>query len=172
MSSEASTKTVIGSFGEVVSADGSIVLEIDTTMHLDSDGSVQSSFAPQEGVYFLLHYDSSKVKINKVINTDSGDVQRLGRVSRSRAEEVTFTHAAMQKTLLHTPNSVPTARWYGRSSGLVLEGKNVSAPGAPCLGELLYVFSAMQYLHRPPRDLELDSADEWLTDIVVEYEAV
>lgn len=167
---DAFTKTVIGSFGQAAAAGGSIVLEIDAAMHLDSEGNERSDFLPGEGVYFLIHHRSS-ITIKKVRATDGGDVQKIGKVTRDAEQEVSFTHPAMTGQLGHLPRGSVTASWYGRTSPLKREGQDISASGAPCLGKLSYRYEAVQYLHRPPAGVSLDADGQWLSDIVVEYEA-
>jgi hypothetical protein len=162
------TVTGIARFGESSAASGSIVAEIDGAMHLDADGREKSSFLPGEAVFFLLHHDAN-VKIVRVRSTDDGDVQLIGKVTRSKSQEITFEHPAHLVDLSYRPGGQPTAKWYGRGSNLYLSGKSLQADLAPCLGDISYPIVATQYLHRPTSAIVLQPGEEFPVDIIIEY---
>lgn len=163
------TVTGIGRFGESsAAASGSIVPEIDGVMHLDADGREKSSFLPGEAVFFLLPHDAN-VRIIRVRATDDGDVQLVGPVTRTRAQQITFEHPAHLVELSYRPSGQPTAKWYGRGSNLYLSGKTLQADMAPCLGDISYPIVATQYLHRPMSAIVLLPGEEFPVDIIIEY---
>ncbi len=164
------TITRVLSFGEAAAGSGAlIVAEIDEDKHLDDDGNVESSFLPETEVFVLIHHDP-EIKIVRVRDTGEGDLQRIGTVTRSRTEEMTFTHTEDKQDLPHNPNGVPSASWYGRSSSLVLDGRQLRAVSCPCLGEVTYSFTAVQYRYRLPGSVDLAVGEQFPVDLVVEYE--
>lgn len=165
------TVTRVLSFGEDTAGSGTlIVAEIDVDMHLDDEGNAKSSFLPGEEVFALIHHDP-EIKIIRVSDTAGGDLQRIGLVTRVRTQQMTFTHAEDKEELPHIPNTVPTASWYGRSSGLALDGRQLQAAGAPCLGEITYSFAAEQYKYRLPVGIEVAVGEQFPVDLVIEYES-
>ena len=167
-----STITSIIAFGGAVSAaSGLIVAEIDGAMHLDAEGKERSSFLPGEPVYFLLHYDETKIKIIRLRPTDDGDVQYIGRVTRTRVEQLTWQHPAHLIDLLYLPSDQLSEKWYGRGSNLYRTGQQVQADMAPCLGDISYPVKFSQYLHRPAV-VEIADGEEYPVDIIVEYQEI
>lgn len=173
MSETDKTVTGIASFGADVSdaaTAGLIVAEIDDTMHLDADGQPQTVFLPGESIYFLLHYGAT-IQLVRVRDTDGGDIQRIGAVTRTRTQQITFEHPAHLVPLPHQPSGQPRAdKWYGRSSNLHLDGLELSADLAPCLGDISYEIAAVQYCHKPLAGLTLAPGEEFPVDIVIEYQ--
>jgi len=162
------TLTAIASFGDQASGSALIVAEIDSQVHQDADGNVKSVFLPGDEVFFLLHYDAS-VAIVRVLATDGGDVQRIGQVTRSNTLESTFQHPADLVDLPHRPNGQPDVKWFGRSGSLLLSGRSLRTDAAPCLGEISYNFTAMQYRHRLVNGIVLQPGEAFPVDVVVEY---
>jgi hypothetical protein len=161
--------TGIASFGGKSVATGAmIVAEIDGAMHLDGEGQERSAFLPGEPVYFLLHHDP-EVKIVRIRTTDDGEVQRIGQVTRTRTQELSFDHPAHLIELAYRPSGQPTAKWYGRHSNLFLSGLSLQADLAPCLGEISYPIKATQYLHRPGSGLVLQPGEAFPVDLKIEY---
>lgn len=167
-----STVTNIISFGgAVAAASGLIVAEIDGAMHLDGDGNERSSFLPGEPVYFLLHYDASKVRIIRLRSTDDGDVRRIGQVTRERLEQITWQHPAHLIDLRYLPAGSLSAKWYGRGSNLYRNVRQVQADLAPCLGDISYPVQFVQYLH-VPAVAEIPDGEEFPADIIIEYQEI
>ncbi|MFT5728754.1 MAG: hypothetical protein ACI8PB_002910 [Desulforhopalus sp.] len=161
--------TSVVSFGESVSSSSAlIVAEIDFDKHKDDDGNAQTTFLPGEAVYFLVHHDPT-IKIVRVQSTDGGDVQRIGVVTRIKTVELSFDHPAHLLTLGYNPAGAASAKWYGRQSNLYLDGRDLQADLAPCLGDVSFPFVAVQYLHRPIDGLSLAAGESFPTDIKVEY---
>lgn len=169
--SNQNTTTIISFGNAAAESSGAIIGEIDGYMHLDADGNERSQFNPGEAVYCILHYDPAKVKIISMRPTDGGDVQYIGQVIRSRDEQQTFQHPGHAIDLRYNPGSNIAARWYGRTSDLVRSGKQLTAPGAPCLGKLTYQVQFEQYLHKPA-PVTIQDGEEYPTDIIIEYREV
>jgi len=162
--------TRVLNFGEEIAGSGAlIVAEIDVDKHQDDDGNAKSSFLPGEEVFVLIHHDPD-IRIVRVQDTGKGDLLRIGRVTRSRTEEMTFTHPADKQELPHIPFGGVSASWYGRSSMLVLVGRQLQASSCPCLGDISYNFSAVQYKYRLPAGVSLAVGEQYPVDLVVEYE--
>jgi len=164
------TLTSVYTFGQGNSSD-SLHTEIDGQMHLDAEGEERSSFAPGDVVYFLLHYDPAKIRVLGLRATDDGDIQLVGPVVRTRKEELSFQHPAHLLDLGYIPAGALSAEWFGRSSNLFLDGRQVQADLAPCLGEVSYPVNFVQYSHRPAVAAITDGED-FPTDIVIEYEEI
>ena len=145
------------------------VVELDEAMHLGADGNVVRSFLPGEQVFVLLHHDPV-VRVVRVADTANGDLQRLGTVSRSRTVQVVFPAADDAQDLPHNPDGLPSVVWYGRSSQLQLAGRALRAPGAPCLGDVTYVFTASQYRYRLPAGVTLAKGERFPVSLVIEVE--
>lgn len=170
--------TEIVSFGDGSSAVSSaVVVELDSDMHLDGEGNVITEFGPEDEVYFLVPHRPG-ITIKALRSTDDSDIQRIGEVTRTRSQQITFEHPAHLVQLSYFPAGQPSGEWHGRSSNLVLhddsggKSKYLQADLAPCLGDISYSITATQFLSRPPAGLSLLAGEEWLTDIVVEYEEV
>lgn len=168
------TITAIGSFG--ASASGSSVsallrIEIDAEMHTDADGNEIRTFLPGDEVYLLVHHDS-RARIINLRDTAGGDLQRIGQVSRGKNEQITFQHPAHENELQYQPAGTPSADWYGRSSGLRLNGRTLTAANAPCLGDISYAISAVQYLYRPSSLVTCGIGEEFPVDVIVEWREV
>ncbi len=163
-------QTIVLTFGKAVqTASGLLLAEIDALMHRDSDGGRITRFEPGTNVFFLLHHDPA-IRIVRVDDTGGGNVYRLGEVTRTGMQKgVTFTHPQAQIMLQHIPSGPPSASWYGESSTLVVRKRQaISAPSAPCLGDISYQYRAWQYRYVPPA-MNLSVDQEFPVDIIIEY---
>jgi len=147
-------------------------VELDEAMHLDSDGEAISTFSPGDPVYLLVHHDNHARVVRVRDDTANGDLQLIGVVTRTKTEEITFTHAADEHELQYQPSGQPSARWYGRQGVLSLSGRTLKASGTPCLGEISYPISAVQYLYRPSSLVTCLPGEQFPVDVVVEWEEV
>lgn len=164
--------TTIASFGEEVSSSASIQAEIDPDKMADSDGNLPSEFLPGTEVFFLVHYDSSKVVIKNILSTDGGDIQRVASVTRTKEQRLTF-ESSEPVSLSYIPSgSITVKKWYGRTSGLTREGQQVTADSPPCLADISYPIAAIQYKHRIVSGYTLNDEDKFYTAAVIEYEEI
>lgn len=163
------TVTAIARFGQKsVEGNSLIVAEIDGYMHLDGDGQERHVFLPGEEVFFLLHLDPD-VKIIRIKATDDGDVGQVGMVTRTRTQQLSFDNPNHAITLPYRPSGPLDAKWYGRSSSLLLSGLSVKASSAPCLGDVSFPITAMQYVHRPLNGVVLVPGETFPVDLKIEY---
>jgi hypothetical protein len=130
---------------------------------------VKSQFVPGDQVFFLMHYDHSRLRITDIKAT-SGQVVVQGEVSRSTTDEVLFTAAGELLQLSHIPVGGVSASWFGRSAAISRDGRNVSANAAPCLGNVSYVYQATSCRFVPP-PMTLSDDDSYPVAIVVYVEA-
>ena len=163
--------TIVVKFGESVSAadQALFVVELDNELNVDSEGEVKSQFFPGDEIFFLMHYDHSKMVVKAIKNTD-GAVVVMGEVGRSKTEEMLFEASDAPVELQHTPSSGPSAKWYGRTSALTRDGRSVTAASTPCLGDITYSYTATSAKLIPPA-LTLAADEEFPIAIVIYVEA-
>jgi len=131
---------------------------------------VKSQFVPGDQVYFLLHYDHSRLRVTGIQAT-AGQVVMLGEVSRSATDEVLFTSPGELQELSHIPAGGLAASWSGRTAAISRDGRSVSASAAPCLGNVTYSYQATSCRFVPP-PMTLGDDDSYPVAIVVYVEAV
>lgn len=103
------TVTTILQFGEESAGSGLLlVAEIDRDMHQDGEGNPITSFLPGEAVYVLLHHDSG-IRIVRIEDTASGDLQRIGEVVRQRTVQQLFSYPGEAVSLPHQPMEIGRA---------------------------------------------------------------
>jgi len=131
---------------------------------------VKSQFYPGDLIYFILHYDHSRLRVSD-IRTTIGQVVVQGEVSRAVTDELLFVTAGESQQLSHNPAGAIAAAWFGRSAALSREGRNVSANAAPCLGNISYTFQATSCRYVPP-PMTLADGEDYPVAIVIYVEAV
>lgn len=165
--------TLIASFGEAVADSGSVVMEIDEVKHKDADGNMPSEFPPLTEVFFLVHHDPAETKIVSVKATDGGDIQRIGEVTRTKTQRLTFaSDEAVQ--LSHLPSgTVTVTKLYGKTgTTFKREGRALTPSAWPCLAEVSYPVRMIQYKHRIVSGYVLDGDDKFYAAAVCEHEEV
>lgn len=162
--------TIKVDFGDNVSSDVFFVIELDDTLNLDGDGNVKTQFNPGDSVYFILHYDSSKVTVS-AIAASAGDVVSEGSVTRTVTDRLSFTNIDDAVDLSHIPNTTLSADWFGNEPGITRDGISVTADTAPAIGDIKYNYVADGYRFDPP-DMDLGDDDDFPVLIVVAIEAV
>ncbi|MGV0961805.1 MAG: hypothetical protein ACOYB1_18425 [Limnohabitans sp.] len=130
---------------------------------------VKSQFSPGDPVYFLLHYDPTKLRVAD-IKTTAGTLARQGNISRSATDELLFTEADEAQTLSHIPNGSLAVSFFGRWANLARDGMQIEADTAPVLCKVSYNFAATGYKFVPP-PMTLGVDDEYPVAIVVYVEA-
>ena len=162
--------TGIGSFGdEITSSGGLIRAEIDAEMHADADGNLPGEFAPDTEVFFLVH-TGPRVTIVGVQSYDDGDIQRIATVTRTATAHIEFEDPAKPVELPYLPASPLTVlKWYGRTSVLTLDGRMLTAAGAPCRADISYQYTAVQYSQRLATGWTLNDDGKFFAAARIEY---
>ena len=128
--------TIVVNFGDDTSSE-LVVVELDESRNLDSDGNTVTQFSPGDEVYFLVHHHHS-LRIDS-IETTSGDVVYEGTNIHTREQDQTFFPSFDSEVeLTYIPSGGVSAVWYGNSSPLTINGRTVTATNTPCIGKLSY----------------------------------
>ncbi|MFA6135476.1 MAG: hypothetical protein WC869_15800 [Phycisphaerae bacterium] len=169
--------TIVVKFGESVSAADQdlFVLELDAELNVDTAGKAKSEFVPGDEIFFLMHYDAARLRV-QAIKTTAGQVVLQGQVSRSKTDEQLFVAAASGQgvsepvVLPHLPSAAPTVQWFGRESALTRTGRSLTAAVTPCLGKITYNYNATSAKLSPP-PLNLAPGEEFPVAVVIYVEA-
>ena len=166
-----SAPTIVVSFGDSVGADDQFfIVELDDILNVDSSGEVKTQFQPEDDVFFLMHYDKSKLQIIDIKTTDSQVV--IGdEVTRSTTIEYLFVDPADPQELTYIPGTEPEPSWYGNESGLRREGRGLYALSCPCIGDVTYEYRATSARLVPP-DITLAADETYPVAVVIYVEAV
>jgi hypothetical protein len=166
-----SATTIVVRFGDSVSDPGLLALvELDDSRNLGPAGEpITGNFPPGQSVFFLVHHDPL-LRIGSVVAT-SGSVAAQGLNTFSREQQTFFQAVNEPIDLPHLPTAHPAVVWYGRQSALIRDGRSLTAPGAPCIGDLSYQFTASLYRYTPP-SLDLDADEVWPVGIVITMEEI
>jgi len=166
-----SAPTIVVSFGDSVATDDQFfIVELDGVLNVDSAGEVKTQFQPEDDVFFLMHYDKSKLRITDIKTTDSQVV--VGReVTRSTTTEYLFVDPSTPQELTYIPDKKPEPSWYGNESALRREGRSVYAASCPCIGDITYEYKATSARLAPP-DITLEADETYPVAIVIYVEAV
>lgn len=158
-------------FGSAAESSSLFMVSVDPAAHADEKGNVPSSFLPGTAVSLIVHHDSD-LQIKRLLDSGGGDLQRIGKVTRSNTVEVQFMAADESVSLPHTPLGTVVASWFGRESGLSGVGRELQAAVGPCIGKVSYQYEAVQYTYRPTGGLELVGDEQFPVLIVAEYEQI
>ncbi len=168
MLQESEKKTLVVHFGDKQSSGGSLRMAIDPVAHTDKEGSIKSTFAPDEDVYFLI-FPSPKQTIVSVKATDGGTVQQLGWVSRTQEEQLTIPSNEPVNLGFIPTGAVSPVRFYGRSGILTTNGTSVTCSAWPCIADITYPAKAIRYRHRFAAGLTVDEGETFPVSAVAEY---
>jgi hypothetical protein len=160
--------SLVVTFGESVDTDAFVVAEGDDQLNVDDDGNVKSTFAPGDIFKWLLQHDDT-VKV-AAVKCSSGVVALLGEVARTKTVNQQFA-ATDDVELSYIPNGGVTAKWYGRSPNLTVNGRTISVDDYPAVADLSYSAAMLSYRLTPPA-MSLDEDENYYILIVVEMEAV
>ena len=165
--------TIVVEFGAGVDSGALVVVELDDEVNLGEDGEVKTSFVPGDEPGFLVHYDTSALRITRVA-CSSGMVVDLGHVIRTRVQQVEFTAAEQPQDLPHIPAGGVSWNWYGNSPAVNQDGRTLTAFGTdaefPAIGEAEYPVSCRAFRLIPP-SLALQDGQQYLILVTVYMEA-
>lgn len=165
-----SNPTIVVKFGDSVTGEDSLfIVELDDFLNIDSDGEVKTQFFSGDQIHFLMHYDSSKLVVKNIKTTD-GQVVLGQKVNREKTVELLFDDPSTPQELMHVPDSISVEQWYGRTSILRREGRSIYAESTPCIGDIVYEYSAIAAKLVTP-NVEIEAGDEYPIAVVIYVEA-
>ncbi len=176
MSEEVLT-TLVVTFGVSGSGAEGVAFEADPVRNVDSTGEAKSSFTEDDDFFFLLNFDRTKVKINKVLSSD-GQVFPQGPVSQRREHGLDFLEINSldyKPSVSYKPNSPLSIRWVGRNKGLspVLdpEAKTVDIRGGavPCKAVVSYNVDFDSYKLVSPKASRFYSGEDYFEVVIGIY---
>jgi len=160
--------TIVVQFGDAVASGASIIVEPDDTLNVNADKSVKSEFAPGDPFFFLAQHDDT-VRITASL-CSSGSLSYLGMVGRAKSQQQVFIDKNPVE-LPTRPSGGISAKWYGRSPGLTISGKSVSADQFPAIGELSWSAAMHSYKLTPP-PLSLSGEQKYYIVVLIQVESV
>lgn len=163
--------TIVVEFGESVAGDQEfVVVELDDAVNVGADGKARTSFTPDDRPGFIVHYDETRLRIDRVECSD-GSVSSGSLVSRSRARQMSFTNTDDSQELGHIPDGDVDFEEYGNNPAVVQDGRKLRAAGqVPAIGEATYSIRCRAYRLTPPT-LELAYDESYQVLVVVYMEA-
>lgn len=164
--------TIVVEFGESVSDSSFTVVEFDDVINQTAQGEVYTTFLPSEEAAFIVHFDPTKLRIDRVGNSD-GSIRGGNTVSRSKTQQLQFINTEDDSTLSYIPSSSPSIAWYGNSPGTSRDERKVRASGAavPAIGDFTFNIFAVSYILSPPAGLTLGEDETYPVLAVVYMEA-
>lgn len=162
--------TIVVEFGEGVDNSELVVVELDGEVNLDADGNEKTSFSPDDSPGFIVHYDETKLRIDRVECSD-GSVSSGSLVSRIRTRQLQFTNTDDSQQLSHIPDGEVELEEYGNNPAIVQDGRKIRAAGlVPSIGKATYDIRCRAYRLTPP-DLDLEEGETYPVLVVVYMEA-
>ncbi len=163
--------TIVVEFGEGVDSSELVVVELDGEVNLDADGKEKTSFSPDDTPGFIVHYDETKLRIDRVECSD-GSVSSGSLVTRSRVRQLSFTNTDDSQELAHIPDGEVVFEEHGNNPAIVVDARKVKAAGqVPAIGKATYDIRCRAYRLTPP-DLELEGDQTYPILVVVYMEAI
>lgn len=162
--------TIVVEFGQGVDSGALVLVELDETMNLDSDGQAKTSFIPGDTPYFLVHHDPS-VRIGRVA-CSAGMVTGGATVSRDRSQQLQWPNTEDSQELPHIPRGPVAWQWWGNVPAITRDGRTLKASGIwiPAIGQASYAITARQFRLIPPA-LALGEGETFPILIVITMEA-
>jgi len=151
--------SIVLDFGDGVTDDSFVIVELDDQVNVDSSGKVFTSIPPGVEAGFIVHYDENELRIESII-CSSGSVSSGSRTTRARTQDVQFINTVDRVQLSYIQSSVPTFEWYaegfGNSPEIEIDGRDMLAlSSTPGIGVASFNIICMAYTLTPPY-LELD----------------
>lgn len=162
--------TFVVAFGEGADTGSNVVVELEPSLNLDSDGNVKSSFSPGDEVYFTIHYPPN-LRVGDVSTTSGGALFISRGEFRREQGGVLFVTPDDDVMLQHTPSSPLTFFWFGKVGQLSISGAAVKATNAPCIGDVSYMMLADLYRFSPPPEMVMNPEGQFQVGIVITMEA-
>lgn len=154
--------TLVVQFGEDVPEDQAFAkVELDDTRNLDSEGNPKTQFAPGEEPYFLLHFDTTALYIDR-IDCTGGQVVAEGSEPQSREQQLLFIKTGEddgELQLSYIPAGPIALDWQQAQAGqhfregvdFTATDRRVEVTGnVPCMADATYPVSFFLYRLIPP----------------------
>lgn len=169
--------TIVVAFGEGADSSALVVVELDDQKNLDADGNVKTQFNPGDRPSFIVHYDKSVLRLDRVL-CSSGMVTGGNEELRDKDQQMSFANDQGQD-LPHIPAGPVGWEWYGNSPPVGLDGRRVTVldrlsqatigAAIPAIGNVTYKILADVYTLIPP-PLTLAEDENWPVLVVVYME--
>lgn len=162
--------TIVVQFGEGADSAAFVVVELDETLNLDTEGEAKSQFTPGDEVWWWLQHDPT-LRIG-LIECTSGMVVKCGPARRQREQELTWTGVDAQVELSHIPASAPALTWYGTiGAQFQVAGRQATVTGnTPCTCDAVIPIEVQLYRFVPP-PLTLAGEEKYRVVVVITMEA-
>ncbi len=161
-------------FGEGADSSALVKYEFDKKLNIDAAGEEVTQFSPGDNIFFLIHFDSSKLRIGNVRATHYGQIVKQNIVPRIRSQMLFFSAATDTVELDYIPSAEPEATWYGNvaSQLKMIAQRQMGISGgelpAKCQVEYPVLFQGYKFISP---ELELAEGDSWPIDIEIIMEA-
>lgn len=158
--------SIVLEFGEGVSDDSFVVIELDDQLNVDSQGNIITTFLPQgETASFIVHFYENLLRVGSVA-ASSGSVSGGTRVTRSKELPVEFKNNEDKVTLSYIPDGAVSFDWYaegrGNSPSIDVDDREMLAIGStPAIGNASFNIIARAYTLSPPDGLEVDEDETY-----------
>lgn len=172
--------SIVLDFGDDVSDDSFVIVELDDQGNTDSEGNVITSFRPEEEARFIVHYDPAELQIANVV-CSSGVVSGGGETVRTRSQAVQFVNTTDKVQLSYIPEGGNVDfTWYAEHGGnspaidVTVEYQTkymVAFAPVPAIGTAAYDIWCRAYTLAPPTGLVLEEDETYLVLCVVKMEA-
>jgi hypothetical protein len=166
--------TIVLQFGDSVSDDSFVVIELDEKLNRDSMGEVITTFLPGETAYFYVHYNPDELRIGSVV-WSSGSVVYQGKVFRNKKEQIVIESTDSEIQLTYLPYDTPRwVKWYGNVGSGIFDGRDLKdlAGQLPAIGDVEYQIQADSYALSAPRGLILNEDETYPIVCVITMEEV
>ena len=143
--------TIVLEFGDGAPSDALVIVELDDVVNKNTDGSDKTSFSLNDKPGFIVHYDTSALRIGSV-KASSGMIVDSGNVSRSRTAQISLSSVNNKQTLSYIPSGGVNWKWYGNVANISQSIRELIATGGsiPAIGDISFSINARAYLLYPP----------------------
>ena len=145
---------------------------MDDTRNFDGAGDVQTTFYPDDEVYFWVHHDNT-LSIADVTRS-SGNITDEGyQAFHDMTTELQLIANGETADLKVIPTSITHQIWWGNQATYTRDGRTLTSTfDGPCIGEVSCSFNARLYRYTPPSlsEILLTEDDEWPVLIVIHME--
>ena len=165
------TKVVV--FGsDVAGVDSGVQILSDDLVNIDDDGEIKNEYYPGDS-RFLLVIVPDTYRLIEVKTTD-GSVVATGAVTRAQKDRLLFADKDESLSLTQLPAGSVSPKWYGKTATITIDKQSVTASAAPCIADLSYNYSALQYKLTAPVSLNIgtEEDDDWPIGVVVYVEEI
>jgi len=158
---------------EADSGESGIQVFWDDVANVDAAGKPISAYYSGDSRYLLVIVPTG-LRLLSVKPTMDNTLAAVGQVSRDQVDRLLFDLPDKLLGLSQLPAGEISPTWYGRTAVLTVEGDQVKANSAPCLADIAYSYTAMQYKLTAPTGLAIgpDDDDDWPIGVVVYAEVI